>query len=1220
MQAAATAPSAELWRWVQASPAVHLVSRRLPSIAAPSCPNGLVLHDAVLARSYLRGRSEEAAFLEDAALARHLRRGLSFVEPLGAAAGASAAWSGDGATLVRRGLPKFFDLDTDALGAALRASPRPAPAPEPGGGAARLLQSSRTGRGTRVLKLSKANGENAQSFFAPAQQWVLCSKNVALLAGVRADISSPQWSEHRYRFARTVAELWFDQLDPLAEERRSSLREALSSRTLVGELVGGSAHLVDYAGLRTIIWFAIVPHHGDEACWPPSRSLAFLGESGLPVVSMELAGPSASCPGEALETLCRMARATAAGSVKEDGEGYVVYVVAEGESTSDGSGRAASEAEVIWIGKLKTIEYRLLRKLREKAKRFARGGGSITVDRVVSEYAAEVRGWALDEQQAEAHRLRLGRLCRYIFAEDLPPDVVDETFLDTLASADQHEGVEEPRPVAPALCILSPPLLVGQELLGRLRGMLRGGHAEPGGEDLCPDTVAATGGASAAWHRAAAGHLPIYLGAVPSAVEQCCSLGPTDDPPGAPAGKRRKVAAGERQALSACRAAEQLRDRCLFVLWGWSEQGCGRSLELASGPAAGGAGSHGGGLVGEGARFRRQRSPARRALLAKWRAHSGRLLAALPRPSALWLPQAPALDDRRALSTIAESYRALQAVATEGPRAVVVAALPVGLPGMGKSSLMSRLHRLCGSSARVLFQQGLRATAGLRDAPAATVQIPRLAAVSLLSSDGFTAAEMRACGVSPESCTPEELNSCRRRGAERYRASIEEFLRFAKDDSTALAEAGERPSVPPVYLLLLDKNYPPAALRREVEVLSGLAPPGLALRLRGLLLGAEPRCVPSAEDPLVLEEEREFGPWQYPWGLDEVVECAARLMLRSGHDTLEGGETALFVLLSFLQLHKGRQVAGETPGVDFVGVPFLSAAGQLASWADASGGSPEAPWRRLEVRALAREALRVLRPFGDPGPPGPALAALRKCLSSSGLRCPPELDRRVHAQRCAEDAARALLAAPQEKGASAEAPLPVRYVALSVHAQREELQSLLRRASAAMAASAGAGRLDEPFPPQLYRRPAFLHVTTLYLGGVVPSEAERRLLSASRRLLREAAAFDCAVTHLVCARGALACAVVDADRLRASGVPLGEAARPHVTLCTRAPWQPRHSGDVLAAVAAASLGAGGASAGQEEAAGGRWLKALRVGSGLLDVFVFRLPEARVLRQSPLRLL
>lgn len=61
---------------MQASPIVHLVSRRIPT-SLPGFPNGLILHDAAITRSRLRGRSEDVIFAEDPRLIQKARRGLS---------------------------------------------------------------------------------------------------------------------------------------------------------------------------------------------------------------------------------------------------------------------------------------------------------------------------------------------------------------------------------------------------------------------------------------------------------------------------------------------------------------------------------------------------------------------------------------------------------------------------------------------------------------------------------------------------------------------------------------------------------------------------------------------------------------------------------------------------------------------------------------------------------------------------------------------------------------------------------------------------------------------------------------------------------------------------------------------------------------------------------------------------------------------------------------
>ncbi|CAE8612692.1 unnamed protein product, partial [Polarella glacialis] len=391
----------ELWRWVQASPAVHLVSRQVPT-ALPGFPNGLVLHDVGLARSRLRGRSEETLFVEDPVLAQRLRRGLSFAETVGGEGGP---------TLIRRGLPKFFDLDVEAFANSLQATGLGDPLSQPGcfqgdvsaqnSGAEQKLRQQvadslvqrvsdawRAGRRILVSRLEKANGENAQvSYMSATGQWVLCSKNVSLLASAPSEVSLPQWSDHRYRFARHVAELWFDQLGRLEERGREALREALAARTLVGELVGGSgAHLVDYGALRSLRWFAVVPHDSPEACWAPSRSLAFLQGAGLPTVASEQIGPATGCgsPSELLGTLRAASEAAEAAPLAEAGEGFVLYFVSVPEGAVD-----LSAASTVWLGKLKTAEYRLLRRVCEKAKHFARGAGCILVEDVLTEFRRE---------------------------------------------------------------------------------------------------------------------------------------------------------------------------------------------------------------------------------------------------------------------------------------------------------------------------------------------------------------------------------------------------------------------------------------------------------------------------------------------------------------------------------------------------------------------------------------------------------------------------------------------------------------------------------------------------------------------------------------------------------------------------------------------------------------------------------------------------------------
>ena len=65
-----------------------------------------------------------------------------------------------------------------------------------------------------VLKTLKANGENVQvSWSNQVQAWVVCSKNVALIAQTREQANSHNYTAPRFAFAREMANVWFDKID-----------------------------------------------------------------------------------------------------------------------------------------------------------------------------------------------------------------------------------------------------------------------------------------------------------------------------------------------------------------------------------------------------------------------------------------------------------------------------------------------------------------------------------------------------------------------------------------------------------------------------------------------------------------------------------------------------------------------------------------------------------------------------------------------------------------------------------------------------------------------------------------------------------------------------------------------------------------------------------------------------------------------------------------------
>ena len=72
-----------------------------------------------------------------------------------------------------------------------------------------------------------------------------------------------------------------------------------------------------------------------------------------------------------------------------------------------------------------------------------------------------------------------GKLCRLIFAEDLPSQEVDEKFLDLLERAKSYDGTDAPRRPAPALCLVVPPFQVDGQLAAALQDLLKDRGQKP---------------------------------------------------------------------------------------------------------------------------------------------------------------------------------------------------------------------------------------------------------------------------------------------------------------------------------------------------------------------------------------------------------------------------------------------------------------------------------------------------------------------------------------------------------------------------------------------------------------------------------------------------------------------------------------------------------------------------------------------------------------------
>jgi hypothetical protein len=147
-----------------------------------------------------------------------------------------------------------------------------------------------------------------------------------------------------------------DYLKGLDKEQLSGLRKVLGDHTLVCEYVGHEdhQHLVKYAK-PALLFYAMVTNdiQDESSCVPPPEAYRFFEEYGLETVPLKLLGEYAH-PVEFLEAVDRVFDYVCAGKLDSEEEGSVLYFV--------GGGRTLA------LAKLKTLEYRFWRKLREKIK------------------------------------------------------------------------------------------------------------------------------------------------------------------------------------------------------------------------------------------------------------------------------------------------------------------------------------------------------------------------------------------------------------------------------------------------------------------------------------------------------------------------------------------------------------------------------------------------------------------------------------------------------------------------------------------------------------------------------------------------------------------------------------------------------------------------------------------------------------------------------------
>ena len=242
-----------------------------------------------------------------------------------------------------------------------------------------VLQALQNDYYIEIIKLMKANGENAQiSYIKSYNYWVIASKNVCLLAKNRSDLKdynpyiidkkTKEKIPTRYSFAHIIGQCWFDILDNFTNEEVNKIKDYLDGKTFVGEYVGNQyhQHLIRYMK-HTILFFGIVVNDSCDSSIPIIQAFDKFKEFKLDVVPYEYIGIADSFD-ELCVKLKKLYVKIAESSIIDEEEGSVVYLSRTYASTFDSNKEYRTDDKILSLFKLKTWEYRVYRKLREKIK------------------------------------------------------------------------------------------------------------------------------------------------------------------------------------------------------------------------------------------------------------------------------------------------------------------------------------------------------------------------------------------------------------------------------------------------------------------------------------------------------------------------------------------------------------------------------------------------------------------------------------------------------------------------------------------------------------------------------------------------------------------------------------------------------------------------------------------------------------------------------------
>ena len=204
---------------------------------------------------------------------------------------------------------------------------------------------------------------------------------------IKNDKADNNSSLFRYKFVIEFGKLWFEILDKkVGKEKMDNFINEIGDFTLIGENVGDKAHEhIKIYEEKDIIFYAIINNNkfSTEKCLPFNESFEIFKKYGLSYVNINKSEKFKTY-NQLINYLNEQYDIIFDKSMDESGEGSVIYL-----ATSEIIDNKEKET-IRGLGKLKTFEYRFLRKIREKCKHIPQRKNILDSNKELNEKEKEI--------------------------------------------------------------------------------------------------------------------------------------------------------------------------------------------------------------------------------------------------------------------------------------------------------------------------------------------------------------------------------------------------------------------------------------------------------------------------------------------------------------------------------------------------------------------------------------------------------------------------------------------------------------------------------------------------------------------------------------------------------------------------------------------------------------------------------------------------------------